>query len=132
MVAFKSKKTATNETFRSPVSSFSTTRRETTSNIDGGQMIELNEMNSNVTRTSRRNTEDDAEHAIPPNIHPITSDDEQSSNSSSHYSAASGDSSANELLSISKTPRNVLPADSLELINDNYRPARLVVSQTFK
>lgn len=127
MVFKSTKKTATNETFRSPVSSFSTTRRETTSNIDGGQMIELNELNSNITRTSRRNTEDDV------NLNPIQtimSDDEQSSNSShsSKYSAASGESSANELLSASKTPRTImLPADSLELISDNYRPTRLLI-----
>lgn len=126
VVAFKSsKKTATNETFRSPVSSFSTTRRETTSNIDGGQVIELNELNSNVTRASRRNTEDDEDHVVPNTIQPMNSDDEQSSSNSSQYSDSSAQNSANELLSASKTPRrNVLPADSLELISDNYRSVR--------
>lgn len=59
VAAFKTnKKTATTETFRSPMSSFSTTRRETTSNIDGCQMIEMNEINN----LNRKNTEDENEH----------------------------------------------------------------------
>jgi hypothetical protein len=89
-------------------------------------MIELNEINSNVAKASRRNTGDDNGDNVANNIGTIMSDDEQSSNSSnsSHYSAASGESSANELLSTSRKPATMLPADSLELINDNYRPIR--------
>lgn len=125
VVAFKSKKTATTETFRSPVSSFSTTRRETTSNLDGGQMIELNEI-GNLARASRKNTEDDEEdHINLTRVGNTRSDDDQSS-TSSKYSAASGESSANELLS-KATPKTVLPADSLELISESYRATRFVV-----
>lgn len=46
MIAMKTRKATTADTFRSPVSSFSTTRRET-SNVEAGQMVEMVEMNSN-------------------------------------------------------------------------------------
>jgi hypothetical protein len=110
VIAFKtSKKTATAETFRSPVSSFSTTRRET-SNVDG-QMIEMNELNS---AAMRQNSRDDQQQQF---VQPA---DDDESTSSSLYSAGSGESSGNELLTASKTLRNVLPTNSLELIADGY------------
>ncbi|KAI6196811.1 Pecanex-like protein [Aphelenchoides besseyi] len=106
-------KAATAETFRSPVSSFSTTRRET-SNVDG--TIEMSELNVLGNRLGSEEAE-----VI---IEPPHSTDSSSDSSSDHsnYSAGSGESSANELLTMSHTPaRTVLPADSLELIADTYR-----------
>ncbi|KAI6242853.1 Pecanex-like protein [Aphelenchoides fujianensis] len=106
-------KAATVETFRSPVSSFSTTRRET-SNVDG--TIEMSELNAG----GQRRTSGEAEVVIETRHDSTSSSD--SSSGHSHYSAASGDSSANELLTISQPPaRTVLPADSLELIAEYRR-----------
>ncbi|CAD5215033.1 unnamed protein product [Bursaphelenchus xylophilus] len=103
MIAMKDKKTATSETFRSPVSSFSTTRRET-SNIDG-QVVEMVELENKGGENKANNQVE------------LVFEDEQSL-ASLALSAGSGENSSNALLGISKKDRQgiALPTDSLELI----------------
>ncbi|CAD5210207.1 unnamed protein product [Bursaphelenchus okinawaensis] len=105
MIAMKDKKAATSTTFRSPVSSFSTTRRET-SNIDGHavEMVEIERKSNTETKPDSTQVE-------------LVFEDEQSI-ASLAFSAGSGDNSSNALLAISKKDRQgiPLPTDSLELI----------------